>query len=251
MVNAESRANIISVRGLSIRFGEKIVHEDLDIDVFQGEILTLLGRSGSGKSVFLRALIGLEKPWQGSCIFNGHDLFKCDDADWVALRKEIGYAFQGGALFDSLSVAENIAYPLEEHKHLDAARIEEKVVRTLGLFGLEGTGDLLPASLSGGMQKRVGLARAIMLDPCVILYDEPTAGLDPGNSKKISDLILKLKEMRKTSIVVTHDIACALRVSDRIAYIHGGRIAALQEIDAVKRDPHPLIAAYFNGDGEP
>lgn len=239
---------VISVKNLETGFGSKTIHKDLSVDIKKNEILVLLGASGSGKSVFLRTLIGLEQPRKGSCFFNDKDVFTNGEKDWVYVRKKIAYAFQGGALFDSLTVEENLSYPLREHAKLNKNVIRAQVSEMLKHLGLPGTEKLLPASLSGGMQKRVGLARAIMLDPEVILYDEPTAGLDPANSRNISETILKLKESGKTSILVTHDIDCALRVADRVAFIYRGKIEVLQTIEEVKSNPHPLIDSYLKGE---
>lgn len=239
---------LLKVEGLKTQFDKKVIHKDLALEVEKGEILVLLGGSGAGKSVLLRSFIGLEVPTEGRCLFQGRDLFELREAEWKLVRTQIAYAFQGGALFDSLTVAENLAYPLRAHSKMDSAQIAEKVASMLELISLPGTENLLPSALSGGMQKRVGLARAIILDPDLILYDEPTAGLDPANSRKISELILQLKNHGKTSILVTHDTECALHVASRIAFIHGGKIAAMQTIEEVRTAPHPLIAAYFKGE---
>jgi phospholipid/cholesterol/gamma-HCH transport system ATP-binding protein len=248
---ASSSAPLLAIEHLETRFGRRVVHKDLSLDLHEGEVLVLLGGSGSGKSTLLRTLIGLETPSGGSCRFEDEDLYRLEEPDWQRVRRRIAYAFQGGALFDSLTVAENLSYPLLEHTELSEAECLAKVTETLERFGLAGTEKLLPASLSGGMQKRVGLARAIMLDPRIILYDEPTAGLDPTNGRKIAETILALKAAGKTSILVTHDTACALAVADRIAFIHEGKIAAVQTRDEVLRAPAPLIDAYLKGEDQP
>lgn len=239
---------LLELKNLKTQFGSKIIHRDLSLSVETGEILVLLGGSGAGKSVLLRTLIGLEIPSQGSCLFQGSDLFSLRESEWTKLRIQIAYAFQGGALFDSLTVGENLAYPMRAHTNWSNSKISEEIAKMLELISLPGTENLLPSALSGGMQKRVGLARAIALNPTLILYDEPTAGLDPANSRKISELMLELKKQGKTSILVTHDTECALHVANRIAFIHGGKIAALQSIAQFKSNPDPLIAAYFSGE---
>ena len=239
---------ILSVVGLETKFKTKVIHQDLNLDVLRGETLVLFGGSGSGKSTLLRALIGLENPTSGAIYYADHNLFHMTEREWKPIRQKIAYAFQGGALFDSLTVEENLQYPLIEHTQLSPAERQQKVTAMLEQMGLPGTQTLLPASLSGGMQKRVGLARAIILEPEIILYDEPTAGLDPANSRKIAEAITLLKQTGKTSILVTHDTACALQVADRIAYIHAGKIEALQTIADVNANPHPLISAYLKGE---
>ena len=248
MVESSNSLALLELKNLKTQFGPKVIHSDLSLSVEPGEILVLLGGSGAGKSVLLRTLIGLEIPSKGSCSFQGSDLFSLRESEWTKVRIQIAYAFQGGALFDSLSVGENLAYPMRAHTDWSSSKISKEIAKMLELISLPGTENLLPSALSGGMQKRVGLARAIALNPTLILYDEPTAGLDPANSRKISELMLELKKQGKTSVLVTHDTECALRVADRIAFIHGGKIAALQSITKFKSDPDPLIAAYFSGE---
>jgi len=239
---------ILAIKALESRFGRKTVHKDLSLDIIKGEVIALLGGSGSGKSTLLRTLIGLERPISGSCIFDNQDLFRLTEEEWKKVRGHIAYAFQGGALFDSLTVEENLCYPLLEHTNLGPQQAREQVLQTLARLGLQGTEHLLPASLSGGMQKRVGLARAIMLNPTIILYDEPTAGLDPANSRKIAETILTLRASGKTSLLVTHDTVTALRVADRVAFIHAGRIAAIQTRAELLAAPDPMINAYLQGE---
>lgn len=238
---------LISIKDVTNAFGSKIVHEHLNLDIHKGEVLALIGASGCGKSVLLRSLIGLVVPQYGSITFNGKNLLTLDHDQWIDVRKKIAYAFQGGALFDSLSVSDNLAFPLREHTHLNESVIHDRIKHILSQFGLSNTEHLYPNDLSGGMQKRLGVARAIMMEPEIILYDEPTAGLDPMNSRKISEMIIDLKKTGKTSVVVTHDLDCIQQVADRVAYIHQKKVFVTQSINDVRQRPHPLIKAYFEG----
>lgn len=198
--------------------------------------------------MLLRSLIGLERPDSGKVIFDGKDLTELSERDFQEVRKRIGYAFQGGALFDSMTVFDNLAYPLREHTGFSAAKIKEKIAATLSNFGLSGNENVFPASLSGGMQKRVGLARAIILGPEVILYDEPTAGLDPFNSRMISEMILALKNTGVTSILVTHDMPVAFNVCDRIAMLVGGVIKAIGTVKEIEAQEGNYIAKFASGE---
>lgn len=226
---------VIEVKNFRKSFGTKLVHEDVTFYVRKGECLGLVGGSGAGKSVILRSLIGLEKPDAGQIFINEEEITRFRESDWLHLRKKVAYAFQGGALFDSMTVFQNLSYPLVEHTSLNKQQIEERIRNQLYDFGLSGTEKLFPNELSGGMQKRVGLARAMMLEPEIILYDEPTAGLDPYNTKKIQELILNLKAKGVTSILVTHDMPTAFAVCDKFAFLKDkvikeqGTIAQLKE----------------------
>lgn len=237
---------MIQVENFEKSFGEKITHRGVSFDVVKGECLGLIGGSGTGKSVLLRSLIGLEKPSGGRIFIEDQDIVPLREKDLVEIRKRTAYAFQGGALFDSMTVYENLAYPLREHTKLDEKSIGIKIKGLLEEFGMGGSESLLPANLSGGMQKRVGLARAIILDPEVILYDEPTAGLDPYNTKKISEMILRLKQKGKTSILVTHDMPVAFTVCDRIAMLVGGVLKAIATPqDIMDNRDHPISRFAF------
>jgi phospholipid/cholesterol/gamma-HCH transport system ATP-binding protein len=242
---------LLSIRELTTKFDNKVIHQNLSLDLYEGENLVLLGGSGSGKSVLLRLLVGLEHPAQGKCFYKGQDLFAMRGSQWTSIRKEIAYAFQGGALFDSLSVAENLSYPLREHTDLSEDEMKVRIAKSLDEMGLKGVEAQMPAALSGGMQKRVGLARALMLEPQILLYDEPTAGLDPANSNKISEIILALKKKGKSSLLVTHDVKCALATGDRFAFLQKGKIAALQTREEFNTSPHILLQSYFNGEEIP
>jgi phospholipid/cholesterol/gamma-HCH transport system ATP-binding protein len=239
---------LIEVKNFKKSFGTKLVHRDVNFSVDKGECIGLIGGSGVGKSVILRSLIGLEKPDAGEVWIQGQEISKLSEAELLPIRKKVGYAFQGGALFDSLTVFQNLAYPLREHTNMNTTEIKEKVLGTLEEFGLKGNDRVYPAQLSGGMQKRVGLARAMMLDPEIILYDEPTAGLDPFNTKRIQELILALKAKHVTSILVTHDMPTAFAVCDRIAFLLNGEIQFDGTLDEVEKDERGLIAKFINGE---
>lgn len=232
---------IIEVREFAKSFGSKKVHQSVSFDLFNGECLGLIGGSGTGKSVLLRSLIGLEKADSGRILVESVDITDFRERDLYAIRKKVAYAFQGGALFDSMTVYENLAYPLLEHTQLNKAEINSKILQLLEAFGLSGNDQLFPANLSGGMQKRLGLARAIIMNPDVILYDEPTAGLDPYNTKRISEMISQLKVMGKSGILVTHDMPVAFEVCDRIAMLMGGRVVSIGRPEDIQgQKDHPI-----------
>lgn len=246
----EKAEPMIAVRGVYKKYGRKTVHQGIDLEVHRGEILTLMGGSGSGKSVLLRSLIGLEKPDRGEILVEGRDITKLDEDDLVEVRKKIAYVFQYGALFDSMTVEENLAYPLREHTKLSDRDIHQRVVTTLKKVGLAGNESLLPASLSGGMQRRVGVARSIIMEPEVILYDEPTTGLDPFNSNQILKFMAQLKGQGTTSILVTHDINSIFAVTDRIAFLKEGKIYALGTAEEFKNTKDPYLKAFIHGETE-
>ncbi len=229
-------------------FTERAIHKGVSFSLEKGECLGLLGGSGAGKSLILRALIGLEKADSGKIIIDGEDVVPYTEEQLLPIRKKVAYAFQGGALFDSMSVYENLAYPLREHTKMKEPEIKNKIQNTLKEFGLSGTEALLPASLSGGMQKRVGLARAIILDPDIILYDEPTAGLDPFNTIRIQETILQLKAKGVTSILVTHDMPSAFAVCDRLAVLEEGKIAACGKLADLDTQKGGVIYRFIHGE---
>jgi phospholipid/cholesterol/gamma-HCH transport system ATP-binding protein len=241
---------ILSVQGLHKSFGAKKVHQGVSFDVNDNEILALFGGSGTGKSVVLRSIIGLEKPDAGQIVFEGHDITKMREDELIDVRRKIGYVFQNGALFDSMSVEENLAYPLTEHTTLSQKQIREKIAEMLTLIGMKGSEKLLPAALSGGMQKRVGAARAIILGPKIILYDEPTAGLDPYNTQRLLDLMKRIQAHgeENAAIFVTHDIPSAFEVADRIAILYNGRIQALDTTENIKNSKDPFVQAFIAGE---
>ncbi len=245
---ASAATAVLSIRGLCTARDGRPIHKELDLDVIEGETLVLVGGSGSGKTTLLRTLVGLETADGGTCDFEGRDLFQIPEKEWPKVRCRIAYAFQYGALFDSLSVRDNLEFPLREHTKLNKAERAEKVTAQLEALGLGPIETMLPAELSGGMQKRVGVARAIIMDPKVILYDEPTAGLDPGNTRRINQTIQRLKAAGHTSIVVTHDPACAMAVADRFAFLENGKVAATQSREDYDRAPDPKLKDYFAGE---
>ena len=223
-------------------FGSKVVHRNVSLRLEKGKCLGLIGGSGAGKSIILRSFIGLETPDSGKVLVREENVPELSEAELIEVRKSVAYVFQGGALFDSMSVFENIAYPLREQTNDSEETISKKVLGILEDFGLEGNESLYPADLSGGMQKRLGLARAIILEPSIVLYDEPTAGLDPYNTRKIQEMILKLKDRGVTSILVTHDMPSAFAVCDEFAILINGEIKKQEpvqgsplEIDYVKK----------------
>lgn len=238
---------LIRVENFTKRFGEKIVHRSISFDVHEGECLGLLGGSGAGKSILLRSLIGLEKPDSGKVFIEDDEISQWSERDLVAIRKKVAYVFQGGALFDSMTVFDNLAYPLREHTDLSEKEIADRIYDLLDDFGLSGNEKIYPAELSGGMQKRVGLARSIILSPKVVLYDEPTAGLDPYNTLMIQELILKLQKKGVTSVFVTHDMPSAQAVCDRIALIHEGRIGAIGTLEDIESAGDGLIQRFVQG----
>jgi len=231
-------------------FGPKPIYAGLDLELRRGETLTVMGASGSGKSVMLKMLIGLLRPDSGQILFYGRDITKMSDDQLTEVRRRIAYLFQGGALFDSLSVGENVAYGLREQfwNTLSNAEIEARVAQALELVALPGIQDMRPSDLSGGMKKRVGLARTLALQPQVILYDEPTTGLDPINTARINHLITGIQRALKiTSVVVTHDMGTAFTVSDRIAMVGRGKIIAFGRKEEFKATRDEYVRDFIEG----
>lgn len=241
-------AELIRFENLQISFGPKHVFDGLSLSVMEGEILTVMGGSGIGKSVLLKTLIGLLHADQGRVIFEGQDLSSFNEDDFLPVRRRISMVFQGAALFDSLTVGENVAYPLREHfPTLPEAEVQKRVAQKLALVNLPGIEAMKPSDLSGGMRKRVGLARAIAIDPEVILWDEPTTGLDPISARVIDKLILSMKsKLDCTSMVVTHDIDSAFGVSDRIAMIARKKIVQVGTVTEMRASALPEVRTFFN-----
>lgn len=216
---------MIAVSGLEKRIGIQEILRGVDLEVARGETLAIIGRSGGGKSVLLKHLIGLMRPSAGEIWIEGQNITEMTERELTSIRQKVGILFQGSALFDSMTVAENIAFPLREAGERDAAVLRKRVTEMLEVMELQGQEEKMPVNLSGGMKKRVGLARSIIRQPSCILYDEPTSGLDPVVSDSINKLIRRLQEsLGVTSIVVTHDMKNAFHVADKIAYLHEGRI---------------------------
>jgi phospholipid/cholesterol/gamma-HCH transport system ATP-binding protein len=227
-------------------YGNKQVLRGATVQVFRGEVLVILGGSGTGKSVTLRHMLGLEAPDSGRVIVEEEDITDLPEEELYRVRKKFGMLFQSGALFDSMSVFENVAFPLREHTEMSEDEITRAVREKLELVNLPNSEHLMPVDLSGGMRKRVGLARSIVLDPKVILYDEPTTGLDPITSQTINELIIDLQaKLNVTSIVVTHDIHSAFSVGDRIAFLHQGVFEWVGTMDAARDADHPRLRDFL------
>ena len=239
---------IIEFKDVYKSFNGILVHNGINLSIIEGEIISLLGGSGSGKSVLLKELIGLMKPDKGDIILLDNNVTQMNEEALIALREHIGMLFQGAALFDSLTVLENIAYPLREHLKLTEKEIQDRVADKLHLVGLSGIEKKMPDELSGGMKKRVGLARAIATEPKIILYDEPTTGLDPMTAQRINDLIIELqKKLGITTIVVTHDLHCVKTVSDRIAMLHEGKIVAVGTWEELVTSNIQVVQDFISG----
>ncbi|HDL09647.1 MAG TPA: ABC transporter ATP-binding protein [Candidatus Omnitrophica bacterium] len=233
------------------RFDELEVLKGIDIDIQDGETFVIIGQSGSGKSVFLKLLIGLLKPDRGKIFIQGKDITEMNTRQLNKLRTEFGMVFQYAALFDSLNVFENVAFSLMEHTDLDDENIRQRVQECLKLVGLEGIEEKMPAELSGGMKKRVAIARAIALNPKIILYDEPTAGLDPVVASSINKLIKELKhKTRTTSVVVTHDMKSAYEVGDRIAMLYQGKLIEIGTPQEIQSTSNSVVRQFINGESE-
>jgi phospholipid/cholesterol/gamma-HCH transport system ATP-binding protein len=240
---------IVEAVDLNKSFDANHVLRGISFTLAKGETLVVMGGSGSGKTVLLRLVAGLIQPDAGGLRVFGRAIERLSEEELLPIRRRMGYVFQGAALFDSLSVRENVAYPLREHTSLGEAEIEERVIGNLSVVGLSSDVlDLLPSELSGGMRKRVGIARALSVEPEMLLFDEPTAGLDPTNSKLVADLMLDLRGgVCDTAMVVTHDIELARTVADRVAVLIEGRFAALGPADQVLSGDDPAVRAFLAG----
>jgi len=237
----------ISIRGLSVSLGAKSVLDGVDLDVYRGEILVLLGGSGSGKTTLLKQALGLAKPTSGSIRINGVEITSCSASEMVAVRRRIGVAFQESALFNSLTVEENVALPLQELTRLADSIIELMVWMKLQAVGLVSAAKLYPRELSGGMRKRAAIARAIAMDPDILIFDEPSAGLDPIVAAGLDELILFLKRaFGMTILVVTHELESAFHIADRLAMLYQGRLIAVDSKEQFLANKHPRIRQFLD-----
>ncbi|MBI5454497.1 MAG: ABC transporter ATP-binding protein, partial [Deltaproteobacteria bacterium] len=233
---------MIKIVNLRKSFGDKKVLDGVDLEIERGKITVIIGRSGEGKSVLIKHIIGLLKPDEGAIFLEDQDLTALRDRDFNEVRKRFGMLFQGAALFDSMTVAGNVGFPLKEHTDLNDEDIRKIVTEKLHRVGLVDVEEMMPAELSGGMKKRVGLARAIVMDPEIVLFDEPTTGLDPIMSDSIADLVLDTQKALKTTyILITHDIPFTYKIADKIAMLHEGRIIEEGTVEEMKANPNPIL----------
>jgi phospholipid/cholesterol/gamma-HCH transport system ATP-binding protein len=243
---------MIEVRNLKKSFGVQLVLDSVGFKIENGESVAIIGRSGSGKSVLLKHLIGLLQPDTGEVLIDGENIVPMDERQLLRVRRKFGMLFQSAALFDSMTVAENVAFGLRRHEHLTEAEIGRRVAGALEMVDLPGTEDKQPAELSGGMRKRVGLARAIIYEPQIVLYDEPTTGLDPIVSDSIDQLILRVRDRLKvTTVVVTHDMRTARRVGQRVLMLHNKKIYANGTPDQIFDSLDPVVRQFIDGVADP
>lgn len=242
---------IISIRNLQTHYGSRQILKDINLDIYRGETMVILGRSGCGKSTLLRHIVGLAKPTSGQIIIKGHDITRLSEEEMAPVLRKIGMLFQGAALFNSMSVGENVALPLREHTKLEPSTIKIMTRMKLDQVGLGGFEDFMPAQLSGGMKKRAGLARSIAMDPEILFCDEPSAGLDPVVAMGIDKLILKLNQAFKmTIVVVTHELASVFEIADRIAMLHNGAVEAIGSPEEVRANPNPIVQQFLNREAD-
>lgn len=239
---------IIDIQGLQNQLGGVWVHEDVTMQVKRGEILAIIGGSGSGKTTILRSILMLLKPTSGSVRVFGHDVVDCSDEVGNTIRKRWGMLFQHSALFSAMTVVENVMFPIQEFTRLEPQFIRELAMMKISMVGLPAeAATKYPAELSGGMQRRAAAARAIAMDPELLFLDEPTSGLDPKSAKQFDELVLFLRNaLGLTVVMVSHDIASLKRITDRVAFIGEGRVLALEPIEALMNNPNPIIADYFS-----
>ncbi len=249
--NADNNNNgsIISLRELTKRFGEQLILDRVNLDIEKGKTTAIIGPSGCGKTVLLKHIIVLLRPSSGRVYFKGRRIDNLSESELDRIRLHFGFLFQAGALFDSYTVAENVMFPIVQHGNItDRRQLAEIVKSKLAMVGMDGFQNFYPANLSGGQRKRVALARAVALNPEVLLYDEPTTGLDPIRSDIINELILKLRrELGVTTVVVTHDMKSAYKIADRIVMLHHGRIIADGDAEHIRNHPHPVVQQFIKG----
>lgn len=245
----KSSNGMLEVKNLTKRFGTNVVLGNISLTIDKGKTTVVIGPSGCGKTVLIKHLIALLRPNSGEVYFKNRRIDNLSENELNRIRTHYGFLFQGGALFDSLSVTENIIFPIRQHcKITNWREVEELVKAKLAMVGLDGFQQFYPANLSGGQRKRVALARAIALNPEIILYDEPTTGLDPIRADVINELILKLqKELGVTTVVVTHDMTSAYKIADRIIMLHNGKIIADGDTDHIRNHPHPVVQQFIIG----
>ena len=247
-LNGEDRKVFIRLEGIHKELGTQHVLRGVDLEIFSGETIVLIGASGGGKSVILKHITGLMRPDSGRVIIGNQDISKINEKGLAVIRQKIGVLFQNGALFDSMSVGQNVAFPLRERGEKNIKILTEKVTKALSLVGLEEHINKMPTALSGGMRKRVALARAMIAKPQSILYDEPTAGLDPVSTGSIDSLIIQMqKDYGITSVVVTHDMKSARRIADRIAFLRKGSVYFCGTAKEMEESDDPVITNFING----
>lgn len=242
---------MIEITDLYKSFGGKKVLQGLSLSIRRGETMVVIGQSGSGKSVLIKHMIGLMRPDRGRIVVDGVDICCLSDKDMYDVRRKFGLLFQASALFDSLTVAENVSFGLERYRDYPKDKVREIVRESLDKVGLRGVEDLMPHELSGGMKKRVGLARAIAYGPEIMLYDEPSTGIDPIRADAINDLIIRTqRELEVTSVVITHDMTSAYKVADRIAMLYNGKIVQIGSPDEIKSSADPIVQQFIHGQAE-
>jgi phospholipid/cholesterol/gamma-HCH transport system ATP-binding protein len=247
--SGKSDGPAVVLQGLHRSFGRQVVLDGIDLTVQSGETLAVLGRSGTGKSVLLKLIIGLQKPDSGSILIHGEEITLLQLDALNELRKKMGFLFQHAALYDSLTVEQNIAFPLKRHTKMTESEQGDRVKELLAGVGMEGDLQKMPSDLSGGMQKRVGLARALALEPTILLLDEPTAGLDPITSGEINELILKLQEAHEMAcVVVTHDLHSAKTIADRLALLHEGKVLIEGTFDELEKSDNEFVSEFLKRD---
>lgn len=247
-IQLQPNGKVAEIRNLEKRFGEKVVLHNVNFDLHERENLVVIGRSGTGKSVLIKCMVGLLKPDGGKVNVLGRDVSSLDSIELNELRLQVGFSFQGSALYDSMTVRENLEFPLKRNLGIyDKQQLNERVTTALQEVGLENTADQMPAELSGGMKKRIGIARTLILKPKIMLYDEPTSGLDPVTSEEINELILSVREQHNTSsIIITHDISSAKQTSDRIVALVDGESKIEGTFDELKAANHPDLKQFFS-----
>ncbi len=242
---------MIKIEDLKKSFNAKKVLDGVNLEIEQGKITVIIGRSGEGKSVLIKHIIGLLRPDEGRIFLDDLELTSMKERDFNEVRRRFGMLFQGAALFDSMTVAENVGFPLKEHTDLNDEDIMKTVVEKLKRVGLVDVENMMPADLSGGMKKRVGLARAIVMDPEIVLFDEPTTGLDPIMSDSIAELVLDTQRALKTTyVLITHDIPFTYKIADKIAMLHEGRIIEEGTVEEMKVNPNPILRQFLEGRAE-